>query len=120
LIVEDDPLSRKLLRVVLEGEGCKVEATTTAEEALPLIATFKPSVAVIDLILPTMSGLVLGEQLRANTGTRELLLVALTAFNGDAAEKMALEAGFDVYVKKPFDPETFCRLLAKKLGRDSR
>jgi two-component system, cell cycle response regulator DivK len=111
LLVEDDPLSLKLLEVLLASEGCKVRSSRSAEEALDALPSFRPSVAVIDLILPLASGLLLAERLKADPATSDIVLVAVSAFNGPAADRSARAAGFSVYVRKPIDPDSFPDLL---------
>jgi CheY-like chemotaxis protein len=115
LVVEDDPPSLRLLRAVLQGEGCDVRFATSAEEAFVMLQTFAPALMVIDLILPLMSGLLLAQQLKSNPVTRDIPLIAVTAFNGHAAERVALDAGFVAYVRKPLDPADFCELLRQTL-----
>jgi CheY-like chemotaxis protein len=116
LVVEDDPPSLKLVAAVLESEGCEVRSTRSAEEALEVLEVFRPRIVVIDLILPLASGLLLAEQLKADPATSDLVLVAVTAFNGSEAERTALSAGFSLYVRKPIDPDTFPELLLATLG----
>jgi CheY-like chemotaxis protein len=111
LIVEDDPPSLKLLVAILESEGCELRSTCSAEEALVALETFRPTIAVIDLILPLASGLLLAEQIKANPATSDLVLIAVSAFNGAAAERTAKAAGFSLYVRKPIDPDAFPALL---------
>lgn len=111
LIVEDDGPSAKLLTIVLRGEGCAVRVMPSAEAALGALASFQPRVIVIDLVLPLMSGLLLAQTLKASPATKDILLVAVTAFNGSAAERMALDAGFAAYVQKPIDPLTFPKIV---------
>jgi CheY-like chemotaxis protein len=116
LVVEDDPPSLRLLRAVLGAEGCDVRFATNAEDAFVLLQAFQPELMVIDLILPLMSGLLLAQQLKSRDATRDIPLVAVTAFNGHAAERMALDAGFSAYIKKPLDPAAFCEILCEMLG----
>jgi CheY-like chemotaxis protein len=111
LLVEDDPPSLRLLAAVLEGEGCEVRSTRSAEEALEALPSFQPTVVVIDLILPLASGLLLAERLKADPATAHLPLVAVTAVNGPQAERTASASGFSLYVRKPIDPDTFPALL---------
>jgi CheY-like chemotaxis protein len=111
LLVEDDAPSLKLLEAILRIEGCEVRSTRSAEEALDVLATFRPTVAVIDIVLPLVSGLLLAEKLKATPATSNVILLAVTAFNGSAAERTALAAGFSRYVRKPIDPNAFPALL---------
>lgn len=116
LIVDDDQPSAKLLSVVLSGEGCRVRVAQSAEEALIMLRSFQPQVVIIDLILPLMSGLLLAQRLRSEPATQDAVLIAVTAFNGPQAQRVALDAGFAAYVRKPIDPLSFARLIQAHLG----
>jgi CheY-like chemotaxis protein len=118
-LVEDDPLSLKLLEVLLAGEGCKLCSSRSAEEALEALQSFRPRVAVIDLVLPLASGLMLAERLKVDPATSDLVLVAVSAINGPEAVRSAKAAGFSTYVRKPIDPDSFPGLLLAAL-RGSR
>jgi len=117
LVVDDDEPSVKLMRFVLEEDGATVRVARSGEDALADIAREIPQVAVIDLILPHMSGLLLADRLKADAATRGIVLVAVTAFNGSATERIAREAGFVDYVRKPIDPLTFSSLVAATLRK---
>ncbi len=118
LIVDDDQPSAKLLSVVLSGEGCRVQIAPSAEEALVALQSFKPHVIIIDLILPLMSGLLLAQRLKAESAAQDAVLIAVTAFNGPQAQRVALEAGFAAYVRKPIDPLSFARLVQAHVGEE--
>lgn len=111
LIVDDDVPSVELLRVVLEPAGFEVRAARTAEDALEAMRSFHPRAIVIDLILPLMSGLLLAQTLKADPATADIVLVAVTAFNGREAERLAHDAGCALYMRKPIDPVSFADAL---------
>jgi CheY-like chemotaxis protein len=115
LVVDDDGPSAKLVAVLLAAEGCEVRTVRSAEEALQALVTFSPRFIVIDLLLPLMSGLLLAQRLKADPGTRGAVLVAMTAFNGHAAERMARDVGFAAYLRKPIDPDAFVLAVTRAL-----
>jgi CheY-like chemotaxis protein len=115
LLVEDDPPSLKLLDALLVGEGCVVRSSRSAEGALEVLRFFRPQVAVIDLILPLASGLLLAERLKADPATSDLVLVAVSALNGPETDRAARAAGFSTYVRKPIDPDSFPAILLAAL-----
>jgi CheY-like chemotaxis protein len=115
LVVDDDAPSAKLLAVVLRSEGCDVKVASSAEEAVLVLRAFSPKVIVLDLILPLMSGLLFAERLKADPATAGIVLIAVTALNGAGAERIAYEAGFVKYVRKPVDPLSFAELVADQL-----
>jgi CheY-like chemotaxis protein len=107
LIVDDDPASAKLEKVVLESEGGDVQVAGSAEAALDVVETFNPRVIVLDLVLPRMSGLLLAEHLKAKATTKDIVLVAVSAFDGRETQLIAQAAGCRAYLRKPIDPATF-------------
>jgi sigma-B regulation protein RsbU (phosphoserine phosphatase) len=116
LVVEDDAMSAKLLVVALGAEGCRVEVAPSAEDALARLRTFRPDLIVVDLILPLMSGLLLTQRLKADPATRDIPVIAMSAINGAATERIAHQAGCAAYVRKPIDPLAFTQLVATHLG----
>lgn len=117
LVVEDDEPSVRLLKAVLEDERAIVRFARSAEEALEMVDAEKPEVALIDLILPQMSGLLLADRLKADPATADIVLIATTAFNGGSTERIVLAAGFVAYVRKPIDPSTFCGIVERAARR---
>jgi CheY-like chemotaxis protein len=71
LIVEDNHINVQLVRVLLAGEGYDLRSAINADEALNTLATFKPSLVLMDIQLPGKSGLELTRQLRANPELNE-------------------------------------------------
>ena len=120
LVVEDDEPSVRLVKAVLEDSGAAVRLARSAEEALEAIESDKPDVALVDLILPQMSGILLADRLKASPATDGIVLIAITAFNGGATERIALAAGFVAYVRKPIDPSTFCEIVGAAIRGGSR
>ncbi len=115
LVVEDDVLSAKLAGLVLGAEGATVRLAASAEEGLAVLREFKPRVVLLDIVLPRMSGLVLAKHIKSDERTRDTFIVAVTAFNGPEAKRVAEEAGCDAYIRKPIDVETFARTVASYL-----
>jgi CheY-like chemotaxis protein len=116
LVVDDDAASAKLVSVVLGGEGCDVKTAGSAEDALAILQSFEPRVIVVDLVLPLMSGLLFAQRLKADPAMRNIVLIAVTAFNGPEAERVARGTGFAAYVRKPIDPISFTGRVAEQLG----
>ena len=115
LVVDDDPASVKLMSVVLEAEGYEVRTASSAEEAGAVLLTFRPRLMTLDLLLPLMSGLDFAQRLKANPDTRDVVIVAVTVFDGPHSESRALAAGCAAYVRKPIDPLAFPQVLLEHL-----
>ncbi|WP_290721656.1 MULTISPECIES: response regulator transcription factor [Exiguobacterium] len=102
LVVEDDPHIQALVVSTLQADGHSVRATADGNEALAWIETMTFEAAVLDVLLPGQTGLVLCERLRQNGDTPILMLTAL----GELTDKRdGFAAGADDYITKPFDPE---------------
>lgn len=117
LVVEDQPVERRLLVKLLELEGCAVRTAGSAEEALPLLAAEVPALLCLDLNLPGVSGFELAARLRAQDRTRRLPILALSSTAGPSAGSQALAAGCDAFLPKPLDVRGFPAVLGRLLGR---
>lgn len=117
VVVDDNAINLKLLRVVLAGEGYDVRTAQDAEETLTLLETFHPRLILMDLQLPGMDGLELTRRLKAAPGTWDIIIVAVTSYAMKGDHERALAAGCDDYVTKPIDTEALPKLVARCVGR---
>lgn len=111
LIVEDNDDGRDSLKLMLTLHGCPVETAADGIEGVRKGMDLRPVAAVIDVGLPGMSGYEVAWQLR-NTCKNGILLIAYTAWAGAADRERARQAGFDMLVAKPGEPEELLRLLS--------
>ena len=113
LIVEDEEPLTLLLRYNLEAEGYVVDACARGDEADLRLKESPPDLAVIDWMLPGLSGIELIRRLRTRSETRQLPIIMLTA-RGDEGERVrGLATGADDYIVKPFSvPELLARVRA--------
>ena len=116
LIVDDNAANLKLARVLLQGEGYAVRTAIDAEDALRQLSTFKPRLILMDIQLPGMDGLELTRRLKSDPGTKDIVIIALTAYAMKGDEEKARAAGCDGYVAKPVDTEALPRLIAQRLA----
>lgn len=101
LIVEDDPLSMKLLRDILLVDGYAVLLATRARDALDLLCEHLPDLIVTDLLLPDMSGLRLTRMIRADPMLRDIPVLATSAFSVPEDLEDVRDAGCDGFLAKP-------------------
>jgi two-component system alkaline phosphatase synthesis response regulator PhoP len=113
LVVEDEADIRELLCYSLTQEGYAVEEAADGAEALERVTRRAPDLAMLDLMLPRMSGLELCRRLRANPETAHLPVIMVTAKGAEVDRVLGLEMGADDYVVKPFSPrEVVARVKA--------
>ncbi len=113
LVVDDNPVNLKLLRVLLRAEGFDVATADDAPSALDALAEGGPSydAVLVDIQLPGVDGLDLTRAVRADAAHPDLVVVAVTAYAMVGDEDRALRAGCDAYVTKPIDTRALPRLL---------
>lgn len=99
LVIEDEPQMRRFLRATLTSNDYDVLEAGTAQEGLKLVGLRHPDLIILDLGLPDMDGLDVTRQLREWTNTP---IVVLSARNREDDKIVALDAGADDYLTKPF------------------
>jgi len=107
LIVDDNPTNLKVARVTLEAEGYQIRVATDGNEALAVLADFRPALILMDIQLPGIDGLELTRRLNADPATRDIHIIAVTAYAMKGDEEKALAAGCDGYITKPINTRTF-------------
>jgi len=117
LIVDDNAANLKLARVLLQGEGYEVRTAADAEDALRQLSAFRPRLILMDIQLPGMDGLELTRRLKSDPATKDIVIIALTAYAMKGDEEKAHAAGCDGYVAKPIDTDALPRLVAERLAR---
>jgi two-component system, cell cycle response regulator DivK len=117
LIVDDNPTNLKLVGFLLAGHGYELRTATDAEEALAVLEDFRPRLIVMDLQMPGMDGLELTRRLKAEPRTRDIIILAVTAYAMKGDEERARNAGCDGYVTKPIDTRELPRLIADCIAR---
>lgn len=115
LVVDDNAANLKLLRLLLVSEGYEVRAAMDAAQALACLREFHPRLVLMDLQLPGVDGFSLTRQLKADPATREVLVVAVTAYAMKGDEQKARDAGCDDYISKPIDTRDLPVRLARHL-----
>ena len=112
LIVDDHLDAAESLAIILSTEGYEVRTAGDGADAYAVIECWRPRVALIDLDLPSMSGLDLARRTRALEFGDQLLLAALTGYGRESDRESSRQAGFDVHLVKPVDPDEVLRWLA--------
>jgi two-component system phosphate regulon response regulator PhoB len=102
LVIEDEPAILELIEVNLIDAGYTVHGAPDAESAKAYLQTKLPDLALVDWMLPGLSGLAFARQLRADARTKDLPVIMVTARTDEADKVAGLESYVDDYVTKPF------------------
>jgi len=103
LVIEDQELNRKVVRIVLQSKGYTVVEATDAVEALVSLETVLPQLILMDIALPGQSGEDLARQIKSNLKWVDIPIIALTAAAMSGDRERILKSGCDDYLSKPID-----------------
>jgi PAS domain S-box-containing protein len=117
LVVEDNPASRKLMRVTLESEGHAVHEAPDARSALDWLRDHHPRLILQDLVLPDLDGLELLAKIRELPHGRAVPVLCLSGFIARMDEARALTDGFAALLAKPVDPIQLLDTVRQHLAR---
>ena len=104
LVVDDDPVIQKLLKVNFEMEGYSVVTAGDGAEGLEAVRNNAPDVVILDIMMPKMNGLEVLSALKQDTDTASIPVILLSAKAQSSDVQAGLDRGADAYVTKPFDP----------------
>jgi len=105
LIVDDDPMIRRLISTTLEDvAGFELLEAADGQQAVELARRRGPAIVFLDVDMPRLDGIEACRQMRALPSTTDATIVILTAAGGDGAERDAARAGADLFLTKPFSP----------------
>ena len=112
LLVDDEPGIRKILRLFLELEGYSVLEAVTANQAMELIASERPHLVILDVILCGQTGFDVCEWVKSNPDLKSTIVILFTALNQGHDYKEGQRVQCDLYLTKPQNP----RDIVEKVG----
>jgi CheY-like chemotaxis protein len=115
LLVEDNPVNRRLAGFLLRSQGYQVIEATTALEALMMIPKERPALIVMDIQLPGMDGLEATMKIKAQPDSADIPILAVTSYAMKGDREKALAAGCSGYVTKPIDKTIFLAEINRHL-----
>jgi CheY-like chemotaxis protein len=115
MLVDDYEDTRRMIRCMLELRGCRVLEASNGEEAIALAQTASPDLILMDLNMPVLDGFNATLRIREDVRTRDVPVVAVTAYDTAESRAAATAVGCCEYVTKPLDHERLRTLLQKLL-----
>jgi CheY-like chemotaxis protein len=111
LIVEDNRDAGEMYRILIEMCGHEVLVAEDGAKGLELLKSAQPDIALVDIGLPGMDGYEIARRFRAEPEGGRVLLVALTGYGSSSDRARSRQAGFDLHLLKPVDPQALQSLL---------
>lgn len=120
LLVDDSELNLEVASAILNQQGAQVEVCSNGEAAIAILGERCGhfDVVLMDIQMPVMDGISAVKEIRKNSALQKLPIVALTAGALLSEKQMALDAGMNDYLTKPFEPETMTRLIRRLVPRE--
>jgi DNA-binding response OmpR family regulator/HPt (histidine-containing phosphotransfer) domain-containing protein len=115
VVVDDDPVGRTLIKMMLERDGFRVVTRSSARGFMAAVSSANPLLLVLDVDLPRSSGVLLAKKIRAAPEFTDLPILMLTGHGDPATRTAAFGAGADDYMLKPIVPAEFQRRVARLL-----
>lgn len=119
LIADDEPHIRMLLEQTLEDledDGVTLLVAADGEQALAMIRAELPDVVFLDVMMPKLNGFDVCHAVRADPALASISVVLLTAKGQETDRQKGQEAGADLYLTKPFDPDELHATARRLLG----
>jgi len=113
LLADDNRDSADSMAMLISMNGHEVKTAYDGPSAVELAKAFLPDVAVLDIGMPGMNGYAVARTLRSLPQLAQLHLIALTGWGQDSDKQVASEAGFDIHLTKPADPQQLLQLIEK-------
>ena len=118
LVVDDNLTNTRLMHAILEPEY-SLQSAVDSDSMFALLEKSRPRLILMDIQLPGIDGLEITRRLKADPATRDIIVVALSAYAMVGDREKALQAGCDEYVSKPIDRKKFLKLLERLLGKEA-
>jgi len=115
LLVEDNPVNRRLAEFLLRSQGYEVCEAATAQDAFESIQANRPDLIVMDIELPGLDGIEATKKLKEHPASADIPVIAVTSYAMKGDREKALAAGCTGYLTKPIDKSTFMQEVARQL-----
>ena len=117
LIVEDDPMNLKLIRDLLQIRGYTILEATDGKQSVDMARANMPDLILMDIQMPVMDGFEAISILKADPVTKNIPIIALTAFAMQGDREKCMDAGCSDYITKPLDTRAFVTTVKEYLEK---
>jgi CheY-like chemotaxis protein len=120
LVIEDNPTNLQLVIYLLQAFGHDVSGAREGAEGIEMARHNKPELILLHIHMPKMDGYEVARRLREDLDCRKIPIVAVTALAMVGDREKLLASGFDGYISKPIEPESFSAKVQEFLGLPPR
>jgi CheY-like chemotaxis protein len=121
LIVEDDPLMSRMYQKIFTFEGYEVEMAGDGQEGLDKVRASKPTLVLLDVMMPKLNGLQVLEKLKSDPETKDIPVIMLTNLAGEQDAEAALAKGAIKYIiKSEYEPKEVADMVKEILAGYTR
>jgi len=118
LLIEDQLICQKMVKLMLENVGCKVDVASNGQQALKLFSKNSYDIVFTDIQLPDINGVIVSQKMRKKENKRKHTpIIALTAHALEQEQQFFLKAGIDSVITKPIHPEQLIEILQKNVSK---
>jgi DNA-binding response OmpR family regulator len=116
LVIEDNPIIRRLVQVVFEHEGFDVSLASEGSEGVRLALMNPPNIVILDIMMEGLHGFEVCKMLRANSSMRRTAIIIASGKSYKPDIDKAMELGADSYVVKPFSPKELFKIAVEHMN----
>ena len=120
LIVDDEEPIILLLKTILNVYGYETGEVFVSKETFNKVETEKPDLIILDIAMPEMDGYEVCRKLKSHETYKQIPIIMITALTLEQDRKMALEAGANGFIFKPFDPKDVVREIERLLSESPK
>jgi CheY-like chemotaxis protein len=117
LVIEDNPTNLELVIYLLRAFGHRTISVSDGEAGVAMAMEHRPDLILCDIAMPGLDGFGVASRLKSDPRTRDIPLIAVTASAMVGDRDKVISSGFDGYIRKPIDPETFVTEIESFLGK---
>ena len=115
LIVDDEVMMAKPLKILLEKEGHEVKIVSDGKSGLDEASSWSPALIILDIMLPDITGWEVCEKIRVNPDTRDIKILMLTCYDADDGLERSKEKNADYLIIKPYSNNYMLTIVEKLL-----
>ena len=117
LVVDDNEDNAHIIRDYLEAKGYPISVAYDGDEAMMLFATVKPSIVLLDVMMPGRDGWQVCREIKASPNGKNIRVVMVTALQDWMDKRQALETGADDFVEKPFELAKLIEVVERNVAK---